>query len=165
MIVNSSRSSIQEMTKIAIVTALYVAVTMLLSVISFGPLQLRLSEMFNYLALFHKRYIIAVTLGVAIANFMSPTWVLDVPIGSIATLLALIISRLVTENMENLKVRMVITAIIFAFSMFTIAVQYYILLDYPFFYTWLTIAIGELFSMTIGGIIIYMVSKRIDLTK
>src|SRR5690606_35792903 len=139
--------------------------TMLLSVISFGPLQLRLSEMFNYLALFHKRYIIAVTLGVAIANFMSPTWVLDVPIGSIATLLALIISRLVTENMENLKVRMVITAIIFAFSMFTIAVQYYILLDYPFFYTWLTIAIGELFSMTIGGIIIYMVSKRIDLTK
>lgn len=161
----SSRSSIQEMTKIAIVTALYVAVTVLLSVISFGPLQLRLSEMFNYLALFNRRYVIAVTLGVAIANFMSPTWVLDVPIGSIATLLALIISRLVTRNMENLKVRMVITAIIFAFSMFTIAVQYYILLDYPFFYTWLTIAIGELFSMTIGGIIIYMVSKRIDLTK
>ena len=165
MIVNSSRSSIQEMTKIAIVTALYVAVTVLLSVISFGPLQLRLSEMFNYLALFNRRYVIAVTLGVAIANFMSPTWVLDVPIGSIATLLALIISRLVTRNMENLKLRMIFTAIIFAFSMFTIAVQYYILLDYPFFYTWLTIAIGELFSMTIGGIIIYMVSKRIDLTK
>lgn len=161
----SSRSSIQEMTKIAIVTALYVAVTVLLSVISFGPLQLRLSEMFNYLALFNRRYVIAVTLGVAIANFMSPTWVLDVPIGSIATLLALIISRLVTRNMENLKLRMIFTAIIFAFSMFTIAVQYYILLDYPFFYTWLTIAIGELFSMTIGGIIIYMVSKRIDLTK
>lgn len=161
----SSRSSIQEMTKIAIVTALYVAVTVLLSVISFGPLQLRLSEMFNYLALFNRRYVIAVTLGVAIANFMSPTWVLDVPIGSIATLLALIISRLVTRNMENLKLRMIFTAIIFAFSMFTIAVQYYILLDYPFFYTWLTIAIGELFSMTIGGIIIYMVSKRINLTK
>lgn len=162
---NLSRSSTQEMTRIAIVTALYVAIALMLSVISFGALQLRLSEMFNFLALFHKRYVIAVTLGVAIANFMSPIWFLDVPVGSIATFLTLLVCRAVTKNMQSLKAKMVTTAIIFAFSMFTIAIQYYILMDYPFFATWLSIGIGELFSMTIGGIIIYMVSKRIDLTK
>ncbi|CAM5352903.1 Queuosine transporter QueT OS=Lysinibacillus sphaericus OX=1421 GN=queT_1 PE=4 SV=1 [Lysinibacillus sphaericus] len=75
---DSPRTSVRELTKVALVAALYVAVTVLLSVISFGAVQLRLSEMFNYLALYNKRYVVAVTLGVVLANFMSPTWILDV---------------------------------------------------------------------------------------
>lgn len=159
------RSSTVEIAKVSIVAALYVVVTVMLAVISFGAIQLRLSEMFNYLALYHKRYVLAVTLGVVFANFLSPTWFLDVPIGGIATFLVLVICRAVTRNIENEIIRLVITAIIFALSMFTVAGQLAILLDFPFFYTWLTVGAGELLSMTIGGIIIYFVNKKVDLTK
>ncbi|MFJ5566309.1 QueT transporter family protein [Lysinibacillus xylanilyticus] len=162
---DSSRTSVTELTKTALVAALYVAVTVLLSVISFGAVQLRLSEMFNYLALYNKRYVLAVTLGVVLANFMSPTWVLDVPIGGIATFLVLILCRKVTKNITNDLVKMVVTALIFALSMFTVAGQLTILYDLPFWATWFTVGVGELLSMTVGGMTIYLLNKKIDLTK
>ncbi|MFJ7732127.1 QueT transporter family protein [Lysinibacillus sp. NPDC097231] len=162
---DSSRASVSELTKTALVAALYVAVTVLLSVISFGAVQLRLSEMFNYLALYNKRYVLAVTLGVVLANFMSPTWVLDVPIGGIATFLVLLLCRRITKNITNDLVKMVITALIFALSMFTVAGQLTILYDLPFWATWFTVGIGELLSMTVGGMTIYLLNKKIDLSK
>lgn len=45
----SSRWSIAAISKMGMVTALYVAVTVFLSVISFGAIQIRLSEGFNFL--------------------------------------------------------------------------------------------------------------------
>lgn len=162
---DSSRTSVTELTKTALVAALYVAVTVLLSVISFGAVQLRLSEMFNYLALYNKRYVVAVTLGVVLANFMSPTWILDVPIGGIATFLVLVLCRRVTKNISNDLVKMVITALIFTISMFTVAGQLTILTALPFWATWFTVGIGELLSMTVGGMTIYLLNKKIDLSK
>ncbi|MEG0386107.1 MAG: QueT transporter family protein [Solibacillus sp.] len=149
----------------SLIAALYVAVTVVLSVISFGAVQLRLSEMFNYLVLYHKRYVVAVTLGVVLANFMSPMWFLDVPIGGIATLIVLIICRSVTKKMKNDIMKMVVTALIFVFSMFTVAGQLTILYDLPFWATWFTVGVGELLSMTVGGVTIYLLNKKIDFSK
>ncbi|WP_327323175.1 QueT transporter family protein [Lysinibacillus parviboronicapiens] len=162
---DSSRMSVSELTKTALVAALYVAVTVVLSVISFGAVQLRLSEMFNYLALYNKRYVVAVTIGVILANFMSPTWILDVPIGGIATFLVLMLCRKVTKNITNDILKMVVTALIFALSMFTVAGQLTLLYDLPFWATWFTVGIGELLSMTVGGVTIYLLNKKIDLSK
>lgn len=162
---NTSVISITELTKVAMVAAMYVVITSTLAVFSFGAIQLRLSEMFNYLALYHKRYVAAVALGVVIANFMSPTWVLDVPIGSMATLLVLMLCRAVTKNIKNDKLKITVTAVIFALSMFTVAGQLVILYDLPFLYTWLTAGLGELVSMGVGGIFIYLLGKKVDLTK
>lgn len=160
-----TRISVSELTKTSLVAAVYVAVTVLFSVISFGAVQLRLSEMFNYLALYNKRYVVAVTIGVILANFMSPTWVLDVPIGGISTFLVLILCRVITKKITNDILKMVITALIFAISMFTVAGQLTILYDLPFWPTWFTVGIGELLSMIVGGITIYLLNKRIDLSK
>ncbi|QTD41776.1 QueT transporter family protein [Sporosarcina sp. Te-1] len=159
------QSTVSEVAKTAIVAALYVAVTLLLAVISFGAVQLRLSEMFNYLALFHKRYIVAVTLGVILANFMSPTWILDVPIGGIATFLVLLICRAATKKIKNLVLKFVVTAVIFAFSMFTVAIQLAFIYGSPFWPTWFTVGIGELLSMTVGGMVVYSLQKKLDFTK
>lgn len=159
------RAAVGELAKIAIVASLYVAVTMMLAVVSFGAVQLRLSEMFNYLALFHKRYVIAVTAGVVLANFFSPTWFLDVPVGGIATFIVLIICRTVTKNMASYKMKFFWTAIIFAVSMFTVAGQLTLLYGLPFWITWLTVGAGELLSMTAGAAIMLALSKKIDFTK
>lgn len=160
-----TRVQINELARAGIITALYVAVSMMLSVIAYGPLQIRLSEMFNYLGLFHKRYIAAVTLGVVIVNFFSPMWFLDVPIGGVGTFLCLLIARAAAKKFTDLKVKMVITAIIFSLSMFTVAAQLFLVFDLPFWPTYFSVAVGELFSMTVGGIIIYFLSKKIDFTK
>lgn len=161
-----SLTSVQSLTKIGLVTALYVAVTFIFSAISFGAFQFRLSEMFNYLAIFHKRYIVAVFLGVVISNFLwSPMKFIDVPVGGLATLLTLIVVRTVTNRMKNLKAKFVVTAIIVVISMFTIAIQLVIVGGYPFWLTYLGIAMGELVAMTIGGFIMYYVSRKIDFTK
>lgn len=162
---SSPRIIVGELTKTSLVAALYVTVTLMLSVISFGAVQLRLSEMFNYLALYNKRYVLAVTLGVVIANFMSPTWLLDVPIGGIGTLLVLLLCRRLTRNIQNQLVKMGITAIIFTISMFTVAGQLTLLVGLPFWPTYAMVAIGELFSMIVGGVIIHSLSKKIDFSQ
>lgn len=165
MLKSAPRTAVSELAKTALIAALYVVVTVMLSVISFGAIQLRLSEMFNYLALYHKRYVVAVTAGVVLANFMSPTWILDVPVGGIATLLVLLLCRRVTRNIKNDYLKMGVTAIIFALSMFTVAGQLTILYGLPFWLTYFTVGVGELLSMTVGGIIMHSLHKKIDFTK
>src|SRR5690606_682431 len=114
--------------------------------VGFGPIQFRLSEMFNYLALFHKRYVLAVTLGVVIVNFFSPFGLIDVVVGGLSTFLVLVISRAATKNVKSLKMKMVVMATIVVVSMFTIAGQIYIVSEQPesFWFMYLTIALGQL---------------------
>ena len=46
-----------EIAKMAMVAALYVVITVFLAPFSFGQVQLRVAEMFNFLALYNKRYV------------------------------------------------------------------------------------------------------------
>lgn len=167
---NLEKSSAQRWTttdtaKMAVVTGLYVAVTLVLSVVSFGAIQFRLAEMFNYLPLFNRRYTISVTLGVAIANLASPLGIVDVLLGSFSTWIVLLVCRRVTQNIPSLKLKMIVTALVFAFSMFTVAGQLSFFYQAPFFFNWLVIGLGELLSMSIGGAMIYLISQRVNLTK
>ena len=166
---NNQKATIQQMaasevTKVALVTALYIVITTLLSVVSFGVFQLRLSEMFNFLPLFNRRYIWAVTVGVAIANINSPLGITDVLVGSISTFLVLHFIQLLTGKIKSMLIKFIITAIVFSLSMFTVASMLAIFYELPFFITWFSVGLGELFSMTIGGMIIYNISKRVRLT-
>ncbi|EOH81129.1 QueT transporter family protein [Enterococcus malodoratus] len=162
---STQRWTTTDTAKMAVVTGLYVAVTIVLSAVSFGAIQFRIAEMFNYLPLFNKRYTVAVTLGVAIANLASPLGIVDVLFGSISTLIVLLICRAVTKNIISLKKKMIITALIFAFSMFTVAGQLTFFYQAPFFFNWLIIGLGELLSMSLGGGLIYLINRRIDLKK
>ncbi|MGX6962152.1 QueT transporter family protein [Vagococcus xieshaowenii] len=155
----------KEIATIGVVTGLYVVITLFLSVISFGALQLRLAEMFNYLSLYNKKYVWAVTLGVAIANIFSPLGVIDVAVGSVCTFLVLQFNLFITRNMTSMPLKLAVTAVIFAISMFTVSGQLTIMYQAPFFINWLAIGLGELFSMTVGGVLIHWISKKIDLTK
>ncbi len=162
---SAKRWTTTDVTRMALVTGLYVAVTLVLSVFSFGVIQIRLSEMFNYLSLYNKRYIVAVTAGVALANIASPLGLIDVVVGSVSTLLVLLINYKITSRIKNMKIKMAVTAYVFAFSMFTVAGQLTILYQLPFFLNWWVIALGELASMIVGGIIIYWIGKKVDLSK
>lgn len=159
----TSTLSVPNIAKISITAALYAAVTVLLSPLSFGVIQLRFSEMFNYLALENKRYIYGVTLGVFLANFASPTWIYDVPIGTLSTFLILMVARFTAKHLHSKLAKYVVTGLLVVFSMCSIAGELAIFYHAPFWYSWLTIGLGELASMTFGGLIMWQVTKRIDL--
>lgn len=159
----TSSSTVQTIVSTAIIAAMYVAVTMIIQPIAYGPVQVRISEMFNYLVLFKKRYIWGVTLGVFLSNLMSPTWALDVPIGTISTLLLLLFILWIVKYVKSLKVKFVIMGVLFALSMFTVAGELYLAFKTPFWINYASIAIGEGLSMAIGGIIMYVVNKRLDI--
>ena len=59
-----------------IIAALYVAVTLLVAPFGFTNVQFRLSEMFNHLVVFNKKFIFAIVLGVFVANLFSSTWII-----------------------------------------------------------------------------------------
>ena len=82
--------TIREMTFNALLAALYVVFTLVISPIAFNAIQFRLSELFVLFCFFNKRYSIGLTLGCLIANIFSPLGVLDIGFGTAATLLACI---------------------------------------------------------------------------
>ena len=53
--------SIRQLTLNAMIAAIYVVITIFLP--SYGPLQLRLTEMFAHLPMFNKKYSIGLVLG------------------------------------------------------------------------------------------------------
>lgn len=170
---NRQKSLVFDIATIAIVAALYVVLTMTwpLSAISYGPLQFRISEMLNFMAFYNKKYILAVTLGCMISNFLSFTWV-DVVVGGLSTLVFLSLGVWLFDRYKNryyfhgwLNQAFLLFAIFFSLSMFTIALELVVVAHAPFLWTWLTMGIGEFASLIVGAVIISKLSRRVDLTR
>ena len=165
--------TIHDMAQIALVAALYVALTMTppLNAISYGAYQFRISEMMNFMAFYKPKYIIGVTLGCMIANLFS-FGIIDVFVGGGSTLVFLSLGvyffrKYMNEYLFNglINKAFFYFAIFFSFSMITIAAELYFVAKAPFLFTWFTTAIGEFVSLIIGGILMDKLNKRIDLGK
>lgn len=82
------------LTRAAIIAALYTAVTLVIYPFSFGYLQIRISEALTILPFFMPEAILGLFIGCIISNFFSPHIViLDVIFGSLATLLAALLTN------------------------------------------------------------------------
>lgn len=79
---------VQRLVRIAAVAAIYVAATLLVAPLAFGPVQFRFSEVLVLLCFYRKDYGYALTLGCAVANLFSPLGLVDVVFGSLATALS-----------------------------------------------------------------------------
>jgi uncharacterized membrane protein len=137
---------IRQLTKMAIVTALYVVLTMPLASISYGPIQFRIAEILNLLAFIDPLYIPAITLGCAIANFYS-FGLIDVFVGSAATLIA---TYLIYKT-KNLWVASLWPAV---FGVF-VAAELYFLKIAPFWASTFSIAASEIIIVTIVGVPVF----------
>lgn len=81
------RPNIRALCASAVIGALYAVLTLALSPISYGPVQLRLSECLCLLPFFFPGSVWGLFLGCALANIMTGN-IFDVVFGSLATLLA-----------------------------------------------------------------------------
>lgn len=87
------------MTQAAMIAAIYVVLVFVFAPISFGPVQIRVAEALTILPFFTPAAIPGVFLGCLIGNLLSPGMiVLDIVFGSLATLLAAVISYKLRGN-------------------------------------------------------------------
>jgi len=149
-----------------LLAALYIAVSALIQPFGFTNIQFRVSELFNHLIVFNKKYFIGIVLGVFIANlFMSPLGIYDLVFGVGMTAVSLLVSMAVGKVVKNIWVHMSLNTLIFSFNMFFIAWELNLALQLPFFLSWITSAIGEFVVMAIGMPIVYFLHKRIRFDK
>ncbi len=72
----------------AAVAAVYAALTLALAPLSYGPIQVRLSEWMTLLAFVNPKLVPGLVIGCALANLASPFGAIDIVVGTLATWIA-----------------------------------------------------------------------------
>ena len=85
--------SVRDMAIAGLIAALYAALTLLLAPISYGQVQIRLSECLTLLPVLLPEAIPALTIGCLLANILGGCSVFDIVFGTLATLLAALFTR------------------------------------------------------------------------
>lgn len=142
-----------RLTKIAVAAALYVVLTVAIAPLAYGPVQFRFAEMLVLLCMFNKDYCWSMALGCLIANFFSPMWALDVPFGTLATILAVIC----VAKCNNLWIATIFPTV---FNGIIIAIELYIAFHEPIWLSMLTVAGGELAVLLAGALVFTLLQKN-----
>ena len=131
----------------AIIAALYAALTLLLAPISYGPLQLRLSEAMTLLPMVLPQAIPGLFVGCLIANLYTGV-LTDILFGSLATLLAAIGTYCLRRNPV-----LACTCPIVANSLI-VGLVLALTSNWPIPLTMLQVGVGELGAVLIGCVIL-----------
>ena len=145
------------------VAAIYAVLSLVpgLSVLTFGPIQLRIAEALCVLALLTPWAIPALTLGCFLTNLASPMMAVDLPFGTLATLIAVSLAYLLRKNkwvamlMPVISNGLIIGAII----------SFYTESGFGFWMNALLVGAGEAAACYIFGIPLYNALKKFFVEK
>ena len=143
----------------AVIAALYAAMTLLLAPISYGPIQLRLSEAMTLLPILLPQAVPGLFVGCLIANLYTGM-LTDIIFGSLATLLAAIGTYLLRKKPVlaaacPVIANGVIVGLVLALSF-----------NLPVALTMLEVALGEVGAVLLGMLVLSGIKRaRIDLTR
>lgn len=148
----------QYFTRAAVIAAIYVIITYLLKPISYGPFQIRISEMLTLLPVVESSAVLGLFVGCFIANLLGGMGPWDIYLGSIITL----VSAYITSKTDNIFIGAIPPIVL---NM--LGVSYYVskLSGIPYLYTVLTIGIGQLIAVAGIGIPVFTMMKKMGLTK
>ncbi len=154
----------KSLAKAGIISAIYIALTLVLYPISFGAFQVRVSESLTLLPLIFPESIIGLTIGCFISNFFG-NGVLDIVFGTLATFLSAILTFVSTKKIKNDWVKIavggifpvIINAIVIPFTFLAITEQ-------PIIYiiNSLQIFVGQFISIYFVGTPLYFICKKIN---
>ncbi len=169
---NMKNLSVRRLVRCAVIAAVYVVVCLVLAPFSYGAVQVRVAEALCLLPVFGAEYIVGVTLGCFLANLLGSTVVVDVVFGTLATLLAC----LVTYKLRDIRVKgLAIPASLppVVFNMIIVGA-----FEITFFFSdgaptamlavfnAVTVGIGELISCTILGVaLVKLIESNASLNK
>jgi len=144
------------LTRAAVIATIYALITYLFKPISYGPIQVRVSEALTLLPLIESSAVPGLFIGCLIANILGGMGPWDIYFGSIITLIA----ACITAKMPGPVLGSLPPIILNAFG-----VAYYlsIIYDVPYLLTALYIGIGQVVSVAGLGIPLFSFIQRTSL--
>ena len=143
----------------AVIAALYAAMTLLLAPISYGPIQLRLSEAMTLLPILLPQAVPGLFVGCLIANLYTGM-LTDIIFGSLATLLAAIGTYLLRKK------PLLAAACPVAANAVIVGLVLSLSFNLPVALTMLEVGIGELGAVLLGMLILSGIKRaKIDLSR
>lgn len=156
-----NKFSTAKICRAGIIASVYFILTYFFQAISFGPIQLRVSEALTILPLFFIESVPALFIGCLISNFFSGFLVFDIAIGAPTTLVAAVVTYYIGKFVKGKHLRFVLGAIppIVANAF---AVPFVILLSGGLEYTYMVQAIiigaGQALAIyALGGLLYYSI--------
>ena len=146
------------LTRVAVVAALYVVLTFVCAPLAFREVQFRFSEVLLLLCFYDRRYCWSLVIGCALANlFFSPFGLIDVVVGTFATLLTVLaISR--CKRLLTASLFATLFCLIISLEIFLLAGAPYLL---PVFLgITATVLAGEFIVVTVIGVPLFKLLER-----
>ncbi len=139
-------------TQIGLVTALYAALTVLLTPFSYGVVQVRIAEALMLLCCCRKRWCVSLTLGCLIANLFGGMPV-DILFGTLATAISAVL-------MYRIRKPAIAAIMPVLFNGLIVGAQLHFIYEMPFLLTLLSVAAGELIAVVCIGLPLYFAMLR-----
>jgi len=152
--------NIRDITRMAVIAALYVALTVApgLSAFAYGQIQFRVSEILMLLPFYNPKYSWSLIVGCFISNvFSGSLGIYDMIFGTLATALACYLITRVPNRDNMLWTVPVICAVV---NGFIVGAELYFILKLPFWLNVGSVAIGEFVVVVIGAIVFYFLMKN-----
>ena len=137
--------SSKKIARISIYAASYAVLTVILSPISYGPIQVRVSEFMTLFPFIDKTAIPGLFIGCAIANLFSPAGWIDVIFGSLFTLIAAFLTR----KMPNVYLAPLPPILVNAFG---VSLYLHLFFKLPYLLNVLYIGLGEAIATYLIGL-------------
>lgn len=143
-------------TRAGIIAAVYIALTLLLAPISYGPVQCRVSEALCILPLFSPTAIWGLFVGCLVSNILSSTLgIIDIVFGSLTTLIAGYLTYKTRKKpLLAVSFPVILNGIIVG------GYLSYFFPEIPIWYSMITVAAGEAIAIYLIGIPFYHMTKR-----
>jgi uncharacterized membrane protein len=138
----------------AIIAAMYAALTLAFVPISYGQLQVRVSEVLTVLPFFTPAAVPGLFIGCLIANLASPIGIVDVVFGSLATLIAAYLTSKVKRTYLAPLPPVIVNGIVIGFEL-------YYVYKLPLLPSMGWVALGEIISCyTVGYFLVMALYKN-----
>lgn len=136
-----------------LVAASYAALTIMIFTLSYGPIQMRISEVMVFLAFYNKKFIPGLTLGCLIANIPSTLGAIDMVFGTISTLIVTICMYRLDNRFVAAFVGAIITGLIIGWELS-------IALGIPFLVNAFYVFAGEAIILLLGAFVFGVIEKN-----
>ena len=138
-----------------IIAAVYAGLTILLQAISFQAVQVRVSEALTLLPVLFPAAIPGLTVGCFVANLISPVGWMDMVFGTLATLVAAVLTRILRKNLYLAALMPVLSNAII------IGIMLHVAFGEPLWMSMLTVGAGEALACFVLGIPLVKALERV----
>ena len=157
-----------KLVRCALIAAVYAAVCLALPFLSYGPVQIRFSEALTLLPVLMPEAVVGLTLGCFLANligvFMGTTMAVDVVFGTLATLLAALVThRLASVRIKGLPLPGMLPPVLFNALIVGAELTWLYSPQFTaalFGFNALTVGLGELVACLLGVALVFVIERN-----